>query len=153
MIQIVPFVSLCMGICEEIEVTTLPIDETTLLEIKATITSAFRLNLTEFGRSFHELNSSPSQLQATRQARANLESSPFFFFFQFFSFMGTQKQLTVCRDNLTEKYVLIWYVITRLVNKAKRSLNRIMRWSNYWTKNREKKQLCPASSFDLEAPY
>ena len=107
MIQIVAFVSLCMGICEETEARTLPIDETTILEIKATITSAFRLNLTEFGRLFHELNSSPSQLRATRQARANLESSPFFFFFQFFSFMGTEKQLTVCRDNLTEKYVLI----------------------------------------------
>ena len=48
MIQIVAFVSLCMGICEEIEVTTLPIDETTVVEIKATITSAFRLNLTGF---------------------------------------------------------------------------------------------------------
>ena len=107
MIQIVPFVSLCLGICEEIEVTTLPIDETTILEIKATITSAFRLNLTEFGWSFHELNASPSQPLATRQARANLESSPFFFF-QFFSFMGTEKQWRVCRDNLTEKYVLIW---------------------------------------------
>ena len=79
MIQTVAFVSLCMGICGETEVRTLPIDETTILEIKATITSAFRLNLTEFGRSFHELNSSLSQLQATRQARANLESSPFFF--------------------------------------------------------------------------
>ena len=107
MIQIVAFVSLCMGICEETEVRTLPTDETTILEIKATITSAFRLNLTEFGRSFHELNASPSQPLATRQARANLESIPFFSF-QFFSFMGTEKQLTVCRDNLTEKYVLIW---------------------------------------------
>ena len=29
----------------------------------------------------------------------------------------------------------------------------IIRWSNYWTKNREKYQLCTASSFDLEAPY
>ena len=101
-IQIVAFVSLCMGICEETEVRTLPIDETTI----ATITSAFRLNLTEFGRSFHELNASPSQPLATRQARANLESIPFFSF-QFFSFMGREKQLTVCRDNLTEKYVLI----------------------------------------------
>lgn len=79
MIQIVAFVSLCIGICEEIEATTLPIDETTILEIKATITSSFRLNLTEFGRWFLEPNGSPSQPRATRQARANLESSPFFF--------------------------------------------------------------------------
>lgn len=80
-IQIVEFVSLRMGISEEIEVTTIPIDETTILEIKATITSVFRLNLTALGRSFHEPTSSPSQLRATRQARANVESSPFNFFF------------------------------------------------------------------------
>ena len=63
-----------MGICEEIEVTTLPIDETTILEIKATITSAFRLNLTEFGRSFHEPESTTSYEASTSQPRVE----PFF---------------------------------------------------------------------------
>ena len=75
MIQIVAFVSLCMGICVETEVTTLPIDETTILEIKATITSAFRLNLTEFGRSFHEPESTTSYEASTSQPRVE----PFFY--------------------------------------------------------------------------
>ena len=72
MIQIVAFVSLCVSISEEIEVTTTPTDETTILETKATITSSFRLNLTEFGRSFRDANASLSQPQLRGKHGANL---------------------------------------------------------------------------------
>ena len=86
-----------MGISEEIEVTTIPTDETTILETKATITSSFRLNLAEFGRSFRDANASLSQPRATRQARSQPLVEPkcfitviiiiFFFYFFFFIYI------------------------------------------------------------------
>ena len=68
--------NLCMGISDEIEVTTITIDEETILEIKATIALPFQLSLTTF--VVHEMT-------ASKLAKSALHVQMFFFFFFFFS--------------------------------------------------------------------